>query len=607
MERGTSYRRLLSYLRPYVWPRFVGGAACMLVFSATTFYLPFLIRNVFDDIFAARDWAMLAWLPVLSLLVFAVRSLANYGSSYLIEWVAQKIVVDFRKALNERVQHLPLSFFNRTPTGAIVSRATSDVTQVNTALTQSTIALLQDTTSLIALLAAAFVLDWSLALIAFVGFPIAVLPVIQLSSRLRRHARAGQEALGTLAALLQETAQGNRVVKAFGMEAYEQERFAAESRRVFHYQMKATRARAFIQPIMEMLAAFGAAGVIWYGGYSVLSGTRTQGAFLGFMAALMLVYEPFKRLAKVNSEIQRGLASASRVFEILDEPDEIDERAGALALGPLSDAIRLEAVRFQYPKRAGDRAAAAAGAKSEGLDAEAALDGIDLTLKRGEAVAVVGASGGGKSTLADLIPRFCDPTSGRVTVDGTDLREVTLASLRDQIGIVTQFTFLFNDTIRANIAYGSSVARSDEVEAAARAAHAHEFISELPDGYDTVVGELGVMLSGGQRQRLAIARALMKNAPILILDEATSALDSESERLVQDAIDHLMDGRTTLVIAHRFSTIRRCHRIVVLDRGRIIEEGTHEELYERRAAYRSLHDQQALAHAVAADADPRPA
>lgn len=594
MERGTSYRRLLTYLRPYVWPRFVGGAACMFVFSATTFYMPFLIRDVFDDIFAARDWAMLVWLPVLSLLVFSVRSAANYGSSYLIEWVAQRIVVDFRTTMNERVQHLPLSFFNRTPTGSIVSRATADVGQVNAALTQSTIALLQDTTSLVALLLAAFVLDWQLALIAFVGFPIAVIPVLNLSSRLRKHARAGQETLGTLSSLLQETSQGNRVVKAFGMEDYEQVRFEAESGRVFHHQMKATRAKALIQPIMEMLAASGAAGVIWYGGFSVLSGTRSQGAFLGFMAALLLVYEPFKRLAKVNGEIQRGLASASRIFEILDEPVEIEERADAISLPEISEAIRLEGVGFRYAKRAADRASAAAGALSTEREEEAALESIDLEVRRGEAVALVGASGAGKSTLADLIPRFYDPTDGRVTLDGVDLRDVGIASLRGQIGIVTQFTFLFNDTIRANIAYGSSDAAQSEVEAAARAAHAHEFIVALPDGYDTLVGELGVTLSGGQRQRLAIARALMKNAPILILDEATSALDSESERLVQEAIDNLMEGRTTLVIAHRFSTIRRCDRIVVLDRGSLVEEGSHEELYRKGGFYRRLHDQQVL-------------
>ena len=563
----------------------------MLIFGSTAFYVPFLIRDIFDDIFHDKDWAMLAWLPILSLLVFAIRGVANYGASYLIGWVAERIVLDFRGALNERVQHLPLSFFNRTPTATIVSRATSDVTQVNTALTQSLIALLQDTTTLAALVTAAFVLDWTLALIAFVGFPLAVLPVLNLSKRLRRHARSGQETLGVLSSLVQETSQGNRVVKSFGMEAYENARFAAESGRVFHHAMKATKARALIQPLMEMLAAVGAAGVIWYGGFSVLSGHRSQGAFLGFMAALMLVYEPFKRLAKVNAEIQRGLASAGRVFEVLDEPSEIEEAEGAQEIVGLEDAVRLNNIRFRYPTRPGEKELASAS----GDAGEWALDGIDLTLHRGEAVAIVGSSGAGKSTLADLLPRFYDPTQGEVTLDGVDLRAIALDSLRAQIGIVTQSTFLFNDSIRANIAYGHAEASEEAAEEAARAAHAHDFIAALPEGYDTIVGELGVTLSGGQRQRLAIARALMKNAPILILDEATSALDSESERLVQQAIERLMQGRTTLVIAHRLATIRRCDRIIVLAAGKIVEEGVHEELLALEGRYRRLHDQQSLA------------
>jgi subfamily B ATP-binding cassette protein MsbA len=408
--------------------------------------------------------------------------------------------------------------------------------------------------------------------------------VLRLSRRLRRYSRRGQESLGTLTALLQETIQGNRIVKAFGMEDYERRRFEAENHHLFGLYMKATRARATIQPIMEMLGAIGVAGVLWYGGYSVIHGLRSQGDFFGFLAALVLVYDPFKGLARANGQIQQGLASAERIFELLDEPTDVVERNAAVELPAFHDAIGFEGVTFRYPPRAGD----------DGGAVEPALRDVDLVLRRGEVVALVGTSGGGKSTLADLIPRFYDPTAGRITFDGIDIREVTLASLRRQVGIVTQFTFLFNDTIRANVAYGSAEPSPEAVEAACRAAHAHEFITALPQGYETIVGELGVTLSGGQRQRIAIARALLKNAPILILDEATSALDSESERLVQDAIEKLMEGRTALVIAHRLATVRRADRIAVLADGRIVELGTHEELLERGDVYRRLHDQQSL-------------
>jgi subfamily B ATP-binding cassette protein MsbA len=573
--------------------------------------MPFLVQHVFDDIFASKNVVMLYLVPVFILVAFLIRGVANWGNQYFTEWVAQRVITDLRDAMNQRVQYLPLSYFNRTPTGTIVSRVTNDVAQLRNSLVEASVALLRDSTSLVVLIVVAFYMDWVLAVIGFIVFPVSVLPVLRLSQRLRRYSKRGQATLGNLTALLQETIQGNRIVKAFGMEEYERARFGDENRRLFGLYMKASRAKALIQPIMEMLAAFGIAGVILYGGYSVIHGGRTQGEFFAFLTALVLVYDPFKGLAKIAGAIQQGVASAERVFELIDEPTDVVERPGARRLEAFGDEIRFEHVSFRYPPRSGamltGEGASVAGAatSAEGRPEQGfALRDVDLVLRRGEAVALVGTSGGGKSTLADLIPRFYDPTEGRITIDGVDLRDLTLASLRGQIGIVTQFTFLFNDTIRANLAYGSASPSQEAVEAAARAAHAHDFIRALPDGYDTVVGELGVTLSGGQRQRIAIARALLKNAPILILDEATSALDSESERLVQDAIEHLMANRTTLVIAHRLATIRRADRIVVLAGGEIQEEGTHDELLARGTVYRRLHDQQMLGGAVVAAADP---
>lgn len=477
MNASALYRRLLAYLRPYLWPRFTLGVGCMLVFSATNGAVPFLVRDVFDLVFTEHNRWMLMILPGLVLLLFLLRGLTSYGNSYLMEWVGQRVITDLRDELNERVQHLPLSFFNRTPTGTIVSRLTNDVAQLREALTQATISLVRDASSLVAVVVAAFWLDWVLALIGFVAFPLAVSPVLRLSQRLRRYSRRGQDTLGNLTALLQETIQGNRIVKAFGMEEYEKRRFRAENHRLFALYMKATRARASIQPIMEMLGAVGVAGVLWYGGYSVVNGIRTQGDFLGFLAALVLVYDPFKGVARANGQIQTGLASAERIFELLDQPSDVVERADPVELAPFADAIRFERVSFRYPPRAGEAATA-----------DFALSEVELELRRGEVVALVGASGAGKSTLADLLPRFYDPTEGRISFDGVDLRAASLRSLRAQIGIVTQFTFLFNDSVAANIAYGSTTRAREEIEQAARAAHAHEFIRTLPQGYDTVVG-----------------------------------------------------------------------------------------------------------------------
>ncbi|HSD11101.1 MAG TPA: lipid A export permease/ATP-binding protein MsbA [Candidatus Binatia bacterium] len=567
------YTRLLGYLRPYVWPRFTLAVFCMVLYSSTNGVMPYLVRSVFDDVFVQKQQWALRVLPVAIVAVFLFRAAMSFSQSYLTEWIGQHVIADIRSQLNAHFQRLSLSFYNRTPTATLLSRMTNDVELMRNALTDAVASVMKDLTSLLVLLTVGFFMDWRLALIAFVAFPVTVLPILRLSRRLRRVTRKGQVTLGSLATLLQETIQGNRVVKAFGMEDYEIRRFDAESARLVRLYMKAARIKAFTTPMMEVLASFGIAGVVWYGGSSVMTGGRTPGSFMGFCTVMLLIYDPFKGLTKTNNVVQQGLAAASRIFEMLDQQSEVVEHPQAIALGGFHDGIRFENVSFRY-------------------GAEPVLREVNLEIRRGEAVALVGRSGAGKSTLADLIPRFYDVTGGRITVDGNDVRDLTLASLRAEIAIVTQFTFLFNDSVRNNIAYGNVGTSMEQIAAAARAANAHDFICELPQGYDTVVGELGVNLSGGQRQRLAIARALLKNVPILILDEATSALDNESERLVQEAIERLIAGRTTLVIAHRLSTIRNADRIVVLEGGRIIEEGTHGELLDLGGEYRRLYDMQ---------------
>jgi subfamily B ATP-binding cassette protein MsbA len=570
---GVTYLRLLRYLRPYVWPWFTCSVIAMLAFSASTGVLPLMVERIFDDIFASRNETALRILPVAIVLLFLLRGAANFAQSYLVDLVGQRIVCDLRDELNQHIQRLSLAYFHRTPTGDILSRVGNDVVMVRTALTNAVASIMRDTTSLIFLIGVAFYKDPVLALIAFLVFPASVLPLIKLSQRLRRFSKRGQRALGILTALLQETVQGNRVVKAFGMEDYERERFAAENRRLYRLYMKASRIRAFTTPMLEVLAAFAIGGVVWYGGHSVITGARSQGSFLAFLTAVFLLYEPFKGLTKANHVVQQGVAGAERVFELLDTEPEVVDRPGARPLTAMRRGIVFEHVGFRY-----------------GVDP--VLHDVNLTVRAGEMVALVGMSGGGKSTLADLIPRFYDVTEGRIAIDDVDIRDYTLRSLRAQIALVTQFTFLFNDTVHANIAYGDPAKSVEDVIAAAQAANAHEFIMALPEGFQTRIGELGVTLSGGQRQRLAIARALLKDAPILILDEATSALDTESERLVQQAIERLMVNRTSLVIAHRLSTIRRADRIVVIVRGAIVEEGTHEELLALGGEYRKLHDLQ---------------
>ena len=570
------YRRLFGYLRRYWFPYVVTLATTMIILSATNGAITLLIKRFVDQLTSKsglHDLGALRMLSLETLALFLTRALSDFGSDYLQAYVDQKITLDLRSDLNERLQNQSLAFFNHTPTGVMMSRVINDVGVVIGGAIDSFYSIVGDGASLIAVLATAIYIDWKLALIAFVVFPLAVLPVAAFSKQMRRMTRDAQKQLGGLNVLLQETYQGNRVVKAFGMEDYERGRFRRELRRLFRISMRVALIKAATGPIIEVMGAFAIVGVIWWGSLSVMSGTRTYGSFAAFVAAMLIIYQPFKSLTKTNNSIQQGIAAAERVFGMMDAPVEVRDDPNGLDLQPGNHSIRFEHVNFRYGEAW-------------------VLHDISLSIRAGEVVALVGMSGGGKSTIADLVPRFYDVQRGAVTIDDIDVRQLKISALRAQIGIVTQQTFLFNDTVRANIAYGSVEKRLDDVVAAARAANAHDFITRLPAGYDTVVGELGVRLSGGERQRLAIARALLKNAPILILDEATSALDSDAERQVQEALERLMENRTTLVIAHRLSTVRRADRIVVVVHGRVVETGTHDELIARGGEYSRLHELQ---------------
>jgi subfamily B ATP-binding cassette protein MsbA len=571
----TTYRRLLQYLKPYIWPYFVLGMICMVGYGATDGSIPFLVQPIMDGVFGRKDQATLNMIPFLLIGLFVFRGAMQFGQGYLTDYVGLRIINDVRNALNRHFQSLSLSFFYRHPTGTLIARVNSDVVLLRFSITDALASFLKDSTSLIALVTVAFLKDWVLASIAFFVFPASVLPIMRLSRNMKKFTKRGQVSTGRLTVLLQESIQGNRIVKAFGMEDYEDRRFMAENGRLFKQSLRASRIKSIVSPSMELMASFGIAGVVWYGGWSVIAGGRTQGEFFAFMAAMFLMYAPFKGLSRTYSAVHQGLAGAERVFEMLDEKPEIFDKPDAQTSKPFLQKIEYQNVHFAYAETP-------------------VLKNINLTVEAGQMVALVGMSGVGKSTLVDLIPRFYDVRSGRILIDGADVRDLTVKSLRAQIGIVTQHTFLFNDTVRNNIAYGDPERDMDAIIAAAKAAHAHEFIEAMPNGYDSEIGEMGLQLSGGQRQRLAIARALLKDAPILILDEATSSLDADSERSVQDALETLMSTRTTIVIAHRLSTIRKADRIIVMVDGAIAEEGTHDELLARDREYSRLYSLQLL-------------
>lgn len=568
-----SYRRLLVFVKPYV-PRLLLSLLCMILASATNVVVPWLIKDVIDKVLTDKDLFTLNLIVLGILVLFFFRGLFFYGQTYLMNYIGQKVIIDIREALYRHLQRLSLSFYDRRKTGTVMSNMTNDVGALQTAIVDNLVSLVSESVVLIGSLVSMFMLHWKLTLLTLTIVPIVLITTDFFGKRLRSAGHEVQGRIADITALLQETISGIRIIRSFNREGYEINRFVEQNNQNFRAVMRTSKLLSLLTPVVEFLAAIAITAIIWYGGMSVINGVITAGALIAFLIYAINLANPVKRISNVYGNIQKSLAASDRVFEILDTEPEIKEKKEAISLPPIQGHVSFEKVGFSYDGK------------------NIALQDFTLNVQSGKMIALVGPSGAGKSTIINLLPRFYDTTEGRILIDGIDIRDVTFSSLRNQIALVPQETMLFNASIRDNILYGRLDATDEEIIEAAKAANAHEFIMNLPAQYDTLVGERGSSLSGGQRQRIAIARAILKNPRILLLDEATSALDTESEKVVQSALDRLMKGRTTFAVAHRLSTIQNADTIVVINKGKIEEMGTHQELLEQEGLYAYLYSVQ---------------